>query len=150
MSNPRPRIRKPCTKITRKLADEVARKAAFLTAFPAMRGQVVATSRQIGVSHSLPYKWLANDQEFADKFDAIKKELAETIEAELLRRGVDGVAKPVYYKGTICGHVQEYSDVLLLAAAKAFMPDKYRERSDVNVTGPPIKLYVGFDPDKDL
>ena len=52
-----------------------------------------------------------------------------------MRRAVDGVKKPVYYKGNVCGHVQEYSDFLLDKQLRARRKGKYSDRQEQVLSG---------------
>ena len=52
----------------------------------------------------------------------------DLIEAELVRRAVEGVDEPVFQQGRLVGFVRKYSDRLLELAAKGTLPEKYRER----------------------
>ena len=58
------------------------------------------------------------------------------LEDEAKRRAVNGVIKPVYYKGAVCGKIKEYSDVLLIVLLKAHAPEKYKERVQAEHSGP--------------
>ena len=55
----------------------------------------------------------------------------DTIEAEMRRRAIDGVDKPVFYKGQQCGTVKEYSDMLLAMLANGAMPEKYKQKTKI-------------------
>jgi hypothetical protein len=59
--------------------------------------------------------FLLNIQEAAGQW-------ADTIEAEMTRRAIDGVEKDVYYKGQIVGTEIVYSDTLLSKMADAHIP----------------------------
>jgi hypothetical protein len=59
----------------------------------------------------------------------------DTLEAEADRRAAEGTLRPVFYKGEQCGEIREYSDTLLIFRLKALRPEKYRERSNVAVSG---------------
>jgi hypothetical protein len=48
----------------------------------------------------------------------------DLLEDEALRRAEDGVAEPRFYEGRLCGHVQKYSDTLLIFLLKARRPQK--------------------------
>lgn len=67
-----------------------------------------------------------------ESFRAAVIEAAEAggdmIEAEAVRRGVNGVKKAVYYKGEIIDYEFVYSDSLLQMLLKAAKPQKYAER----------------------
>ena len=78
----------------------------------------------------------------------VRQRAAQFIEDEMVRRATEGLRKPVLYKGKqvhIHGIPQweaEYSDTLILALAKAWMPEKYKERVDLKFDwdGDPSKL----------
>lgn len=80
---------------------------------------------------------LANDKAFADAHREALAAAGEFIEAEAIRRAVQGVRKAVYYKGEIIDYEIVASDTLLAILLKATKPDKYADRSrhqtDVNV-----------------
>jgi len=59
----------------------------------------------------------------------------DTIEAEMRRRAIDGVEKPVFYKGQQCGTVREYSDMLLAMLANGAMPEKYKQKAKFEAEG---------------
>ena len=59
------------------------------------------------------------------------------LEDEAIRRAKDGVReKPVYQGGKLVGHVQEYSDTLLIFLLKGARPEKYRDRVQQELSGP--------------
>lgn len=72
----------------------------------------------------------------------------ELIDAAVHDRAINGVARNVYFKGTVCGTERHYSDSLLLALAKANNP-KYREHLsvDANVTAGVLVVQASLDPD---
>lgn len=82
------------------------------------------------------------DLEWQQRWDEAAAIFAERVEQELLRRGVQGVAKKVWGRvdkdkdGEIGEEVQ-YSDTLLLAANKAYN-ERYRDRA-------PILLGAGLE-----
>ena len=81
------------------------------------------------------YDWRDADVEFRDRWDEAISSAVEAMEAEADRRGIEGTLKPVFYKGVECGYIREFSDTLLVFRLKALAPDKYREQSNVEVTG---------------
>ena len=62
-------------------------------------------------------------------------EACDALEAEARRRAVEGVRKPIYCQGEICGTVREYSDTLLFFLLKGAMPEKYRDDYRAEHTG---------------
>ncbi|HEX7906241.1 MAG TPA: hypothetical protein VF487_20345 [Chitinophagaceae bacterium] len=81
------------------------------------------------------YNWINDDADFKKKFDKSALMCLGVLEDEAMRRAVSGVKKPVYQGGKLVGHVQEYSDTLLIVLLKARSPEKYKERFVNEVTG---------------
>ena len=79
----------------------------------------------------------ASDERFADAFQRARDAAADLLEDEVRRRGVDGVAQPVYYQGAVVGHVQKYSDCCLLAPLAAYRPERF------GVAGPETRANRG-------
>lgn len=73
------------------------------------------------------------DAEFAAAMADAYEAGTHAYEDEMRRRALEGVKKPVYYKGEKVGSITEYSDNLLQFALRARAPEKYRE--NVNVSG---------------
>lgn len=78
-------------------------------------------------------RWIASDAGFAQRYTDARVSFGESLEQEAHRRAVIGIEKPVYYRGEEVGTVTEFSDQLLVTLLKANLPDKYRERVDLNV-----------------
>ena len=57
----------------------------------------------------------------------------DALVAEAIRRGAQGVKKPVYYQGEVVGHEREFSDNLLMFAIKARMPQFKENQTNVNI-----------------
>ena len=130
---------------TKKLSQRtlrVSRKPAFLLAYLST-ASVTKAAKAAKIDRILHYRWLREDPEYAVDFAAAQNEAAQILEDEAVRRAHQGTRKPIYYQGEKCGVVLEYSDSLLMFLLKAFRPDKYRERSSLEVAGPdggPIQL----------
>ncbi|OGN89789.1 MAG: hypothetical protein A2158_01600 [Chloroflexi bacterium RBG_13_46_14] len=98
-------------------------------------------ARYAGISRRQVYRWIENSKEFAQEFEDVKREVIEQLEMEADRRAMKGVRKPVFYQGLPVGHIQEYSDSLLMFRLKALDPEKYRERHEVSgPDGGPIQI----------
>lgn len=68
---------------------------------------------------------------------------ADDYEAEAVRRAVDGVDKPVFYKGEEVGTSKEYSDSLLSKILTARIPKAYGDKKQI--TGPdngPLQVII--------
>lgn len=110
------------------------KKIAFLAALAAT-GNVTKSAKAVGVERQTVYTWREEDADFAAAWEKAMQLGVEAMEDECKRRAFDGVDKPVFYQGGECGTVREYSDTLAIFLLKAHAPEKYRERSNVELTG---------------
>ena len=119
-----------------------ARKRAFLDSFR-LSGNVSAAARAVKVERHRPYVWAADDAAFKAAWAEAEQESIDRLEKEARRRAEDGCLEPVYQGGKLVGHKQVYSDALMMLLLKAHRPEKYRERSALEVTGAaggPVKV----------
>lgn len=110
------------------------KKKKFLEVY-AETGNVSLATQAIGVNRATPYKWRKTDEKFAQAWDQAAEEAADKLEQEAWRRAVQGVEKPVYYKGKLIDKVREYSDTLLIFLLKGFRPEKYSEKQEIKHSG---------------
>ncbi len=104
------------------------KKNLFLLMMAQNGGNVSKAAYAAGFSHtSYLHALRREDEDFADKWDEALVAGCDVLEAEMWRRGHDGIMEPVFYKGEIVSYTLAYSDALLLAMVKARMPDKYRD-----------------------
>lgn len=107
---------------------------AFLAAFREM-GVIKRACEVAEVGRTTHYEWLERIPGYREAYDAAKEDAADNLEAEVYRRAVKGVRKPVgWYMGKAGGYVREYSDVLLIFYLKGLRPEKFRERVDIRGT----------------
>lgn len=105
-------------------------------------------SRVANIDHTTAYKRRETDKAFAKAWDKALSDACDAAEAELYRRGVLGIEKPV----TVAQQrevITEYSDTLLMFMLKAHR-EKYREKHEV--TGPndgPVLIRVVYDEPKE-
>ncbi len=81
------------------------------------------------------------DMGFRAACEEILEQVANDVEAEIHRRAVEGWLTPAIQKGTQAtladgspAFIRRYSDTLLLARARALMPEKYGEKKSVEIT----------------
>jgi hypothetical protein len=101
--------------------------------------------RLAGISRKHAYLTRRADVEFDERWKIALKESTEMLEEEAWRRAQLGTAKPVFQQGTLVGHVQEYSDTLMIFLLKAHKPKKYREVKQLmhsSPTGGPVEMTV--------
>lgn len=108
-------------------------QARFLAAYSKL-GRVCAAAESIGIPVDRHYDWLHNDTEYPPKFSAAQRAVAGLIEDEMIRRGVDGVDRGVYWRGERVAVEKEYSDQLLVTLAKGLLPDKYGKAASEDAT----------------
>lgn len=65
--------------------------------------------------------------EWLDLWNESLELFADRLEEEMARRAIEGVEKPVFYKGEEVGTIREFSDTLAIALAKGVRPEKFRE-----------------------
>jgi hypothetical protein len=115
-------------------------QSVFLTELAA-RGVIKDACAVAGVSRQAAYKARERSATFAAQWDQAIEEAADVMEREAFRRAVEGVEKPVFGSlgakmgAGVVGHIQEYSDTLLIFLLKGIRPEKYRERTDVRHSG---------------
>jgi hypothetical protein len=137
-----------------KLYDTLHAKNRFLSHFK-KHGAFYAAAAFAPRSAQCVYEWIEKDPEFELELETAKKIFIEKLEKEVDRRAIEGVAKPLYYKGrpvfdryvidTETGREtpapdakqvveREYSDTLLMFHLKALDPARYRENSSVELS----------------
>lgn len=93
------------------------------------------------------YRLRESDPAFAAEWDQAKRIGAEALEDEARRRAHDGWDEPVHFQGQMVDTVRKFSDTLLIFLLKGAMPDKYRERSSVDLAA---KVDVSSATDEQL
>ena len=108
------------------------KKRAFLLAYADI-GMINRAAKKAGISRRTHYNWLHSDDKdgeaYRAAFNGLQIQVHGSIEDEIYRRAIHGTRKPVFCKGSVCGHIREYSDTLLIFLAKAMMPKKYRDNT---------------------
>jgi hypothetical protein len=87
--------------------------------------------RAAGVGRATVYRLRDGDEKFAAAWDEAAEDGTVLLKLECRRRAVEGVDRPVFYKGQQVGTVKEYSDRLLIFLLKAARPEKYRDNFDL-------------------
>jgi hypothetical protein len=104
----------------------------FLKELRVNGGFVGKACEAVAISRKSVYAWRETDLEFAAEWDRAVELATEDLEKEARRRAYDGVQEPVFYQGEICGHVQKFSDTLLMFTIKARKPE-YRDKIQIDV-----------------
>lgn len=123
---------------------DAKRKEVYLAALPRYFTQTAALAKA-GATPGMLKRWREQDGAFMVAEDDARGELADKLEAEAIRRAFKGIRQPVYQGGLLAGYITQYSDQLLTLMLKAMRPERFRERSEVSVTQPIIKVVSGFE-----
>ncbi len=89
------------------------KKQAFLAAL-AETANVLKSSEIAKIARRTAYDWKSADSEFADAWERALDIGTDALEDEAVRRAVEGIDEPVFYRGKSCGVVRKYSDTLLI------------------------------------
>ncbi len=100
------------------------KREAFLKAF-SQCGSATQACIEAGISRRTCYEWRQTDAAFAEAWADMVEEAHDRLEDEAMRRAVEGVERPVFYKGTLIGHTRTYSDSLLKALLQRRRPEVY-------------------------
>ncbi|HHW41269.1 MAG TPA: hypothetical protein GXX19_08995 [Syntrophomonadaceae bacterium] len=123
-----------------------AKQRAFLAAY-AETGNITRAAELSKTARVMHYTWLEKSEAYRQAFAEAEEMAADRLEQEARRRAIEGVQKPVFHKGQVCGTVTEYSDTLLIFLLKGARPEKYKERSNVELengaSGEPLRIIIG-------
>ncbi len=100
-------------------------------------GVVAEAARACGwTDTSTIQRYRNEDEEFAEAWDLSLQAAAHVLEAEAIRRAMEGEMKPIYYKGAIAGYETKRSDTLMMFMLRGMKPDVYRDNArggDMNI-----------------
>jgi len=97
-------------------------------------GSFKETCRQTGITYTTWKEW-HKDPDFQGLLEEAQADVCVKLEREAMRRAVDGVDEPVFYKGKEVATKKKHSDYLLGVLLQANMPQKYRQNVSVDQTG---------------
>jgi len=94
----------------------------FLAAFQQCC-RISEASKAVGLTAWAVEKWQRTDKYgFLKRMAMAEQEYVEKLEAEVDRRGIEGIDKPIYYKGERVDTIREYSDNLAMFRLKKLRP----------------------------
>lgn len=102
----------------------------------ASNGNVTISAQALNLDRRKLYRLRDEQPDFRDAWDSAMAEAADHLEAEARRRAVEGWHEPVFYQGDEVGYVRRFSDTLLIFLMKGANPEKYRDRSSTELSGP--------------
>lgn len=88
-------------------------------------GNVTLAADLVGLSRIRAYQERDKDKEFATAWDEALEIATDYLEYNARCKAIEGVMKPVFYKGVICGYIPEYSDRLHEFLLVGNRPGKY-------------------------
>jgi hypothetical protein len=100
-----------------------------------------------GISRQTVYKWL-KDGDFRNIYDKTMEVAAYKLEEEALRRALDGVIKPIIYRGEQVGELKQVSDKLLVTVLKARLPARYGLHTNAIKYEPPEESIFEMTPEE--
>jgi hypothetical protein len=118
---------------------ELFRQSTLFLVHLRKHGRPVQAAREAGfVNTEYVNAFRRTDKEFADAWASVLEARKDLIEDAIIERAVHGIERPVMFQGKQVDHPngtpmfeRTYSDGLLIAAAKAEMPEKYGEKAKV-------------------
>jgi len=112
------------------------KRKTFLAALE-YNGNVTEASKAAGITRACAYVWRDKHPDFAEEWENAYQTATDRLESEAWERATNGTSKPVYQNGQLVGHIQQYSDTLLIFLLKGHKPDRFKERSQIEVTKKP-------------
>jgi hypothetical protein len=110
------------------------KQRAFLASF-AVCGRITTAAKAARIDRSQHYEWLEK-ADYQQAFKEAGEKAADALEDEARRRAEEGMIEAVYYQGKPIGARRTYSDGLTMFLLRGLRPNKYRERRDVELSGP--------------
>lgn len=126
--------KKAAKRMTVPRTGRTATRARFLKALE-VAANVSYACEAAGIGRTTAYEWREADQEFAAAWEQAVETAIDRLENEAWRRAFEGADRPVIYKGEIVDTFKEHSDRLMECLLRANRPEKYRERSQVELIG---------------
>jgi len=117
-----------------------ARRKTYLASL-AKTGCVHESAKAAGITTMAVSLWrhTKNGLEFVEQEKLAREQFVERLEKEMIRRAVEGVEETVWFKGQKVGTKKSYSDVLLIALAKA-NSQKYADSLRIGGSDQPIRV----------
>lgn len=111
-----------------------ARRADFLKRLRASLN-VTDAARRAGIGTTTVYRHRNTNARFREEWDAALSAAVDDVESNALKRAIEGIEKPVFYRGQQVGSVRVYSDALAMFMLKAKRPEIYARLAGGAATG---------------
>ena len=96
---------------------------------------VTKSAKTVGVTYQFIQKLVKHDPIFAEQFDEALEIATDNLEEALYNRGLHGTEKGIYFQGEKIDTVREFSDTAAIFLLKGLRPERYRDKSSVEITG---------------
>lgn len=121
--------------------ERTRKQTRFLARYRAS-GNVMHACTYAGIHRSTFYEWRDHDAAFKARLAEVEPDVDDTLEAAAFERAVKGVPSFVVSQGKLVYGPnkkplieRKYSDTLLVTLMKARMPEKYKDRSQIEHSG---------------
>lgn len=98
-------------------------------------GVASIAAREVGRSEASFQRERRDNEAFSAAWDWALREAADLLVVEAKRRAMDGVDKPIFYKGDEVATVKEYSDSLLIKLLEGLHPEFKKNKDDDESSG---------------
>jgi len=132
-----PRKARPLPSVNKRITKK--RKRILIEAI-AHTGILTHSLRIANITSTSYYNHLESDPAFAEEVQRAIDFSTDCMEAEAIRRGVEGYKEAVYHQGKVVGWNTRYSDKMLEIMLKARKPDVFGNRTQMDITSKGEKL----------
>ena len=117
-------------------------KTAFILALR-RTGLEAKSAAEAGITPSQLRRMYEADEVFREEAQDAMELRIDDFEEEAIRRAVEGIEVPVFYKGDEVATVKEYSDTLLAKILMARRPKHYSDKKQITGSeGEPLKVII--------
>lgn len=100
-------------------------------------------ARNAHLNYNSMSRWRYWVKGLAEEWDEAIEEGTDRLEDVMFGRAVEGIDEPIYQQGQLVGHRKVYSDSIAITLLKGRRPEKYKDRSSTEISGPggsPVQL----------
>jgi hypothetical protein len=123
----------------------------FLYCLIATCGHMKHAAQAARISKATHNWWMHsadNKDDYATAYARVKPMAAQALLDHAIDRATNGTQKPIFYKGELVGYENQYSDTLMVLLLKGEYPEKYRERSETQISNKPGEV-MKLDPGRE-
>ncbi len=109
---------------------------------------VSEAAARLKITRSRFYEQRQKDPAFCQAWAEAVGATTDRLEAEAIRRAVDGVEEPYFYQGRECGRVRKYSDPLMKFLLQHRLPERYGDGEE-GADQSPVVFEMHFAPQEE-